>query len=359
MTNVEHTLVPDVLAATEGNVQAFERDFAQYVGSKHCVMVNSGSSAILLMVAALFYTKNTNLKLTRGDEVIVPSHTFIATWLAATSLGAKLVPVDIDPKTYNICPIDLARKVSKKSKVILVVHLYGQPASLDEITKIARSNNIPIVEDAAQAHGAAYRGKKIGQSGNLVAWSFYPGKNLGAFGDAGAITTDNLEWLRQIKKLSNYGSEKKYIHEIQGLNCRMDELQAAILLAKLPHLDGWNCERRSIAAYYNEALPGSIDFVLPYTDSDAHHVWHLYVIRSAQRDELQAYLKQCGIETLIHYPCALHKQLAYKDTKFPTFNEDMVVEISSQVLSLPIWPLMAREKIDYVIESVKNFYAKG
>lgn len=331
-------------------LEMFEEKFSSYVGAKYCTGLSNGLDALRLALMAL--------EIKSGDEVLVPTHTFIATWLSVTSLGGKLIPVDVDPKTYNMCPVDLSKKISRKTKVILVVHLYGQPANLDEITKVAQEYNVPIIEDAAQAHGAAYMGKRIGQSGNLVAWSFYPGKNLGAFGDAGAITTNNYEWFWRIKKLSNYGSEKKYIHELQGLNCRMDELQAAILLAKLPYLDRWNHDRQLIANIYNESLPGSADLMLPSATLDVSHVWHLYVVRSTKRDALQHYLRGCGIETLIHYPCPLHKQLAYRATNFPKFNEEMVNEISNQVLSLPIWPLMARAKIDYVIESIKNFDAK-
>ncbi len=332
-------------------LEKFEEKFSSYVGAKYCAGLSNGLDALRLALMTL--------ELKSGDEVLVPSHTFIATWLAVTSLGGKLTPVDVNPTTYNMCPVDLSKKISKKTKVILVVHLYGHPANLDEITKVAQEHNVPIIEDAAQAHGAVYRGKKIGQSGNLVAWSFYPGKNLGAFGDAGAITTNNYEWLRRIKKFSNYGSEKKYAHEFQGLNCRMDELQAAILLAKLPYLDRWNSDRQLIADKYNGSLPHSSDLMLPSAHPDVSHVWHLYVVRSTKRDALQLYLKECEIETLIHYPCPLHKQLAYKDTNFPKFNENMVNEISDQVLSLPIWPLMTQARIDYVIESVKNFQAKG
>lgn len=308
-------------------VEAFEAEWAEYCGASHAVGVGNGLDALTLALRAL--------EIGPGDEVIVPSNTYIATWLAVSAVGATPVPVEPDPATYNIDPTRIAAAITPRTRALLPVHLYGQPADLDPILAIARQHNLAVVEDAAQAHGARYKGRRIGAHGDVVCWSFYPGKNLGAFGDAGAITTNRVELADRIRVLRNYGSREKYVNEVQGMNSRLDPLQAAVLRVKLLVLDEWNQRRRDIASLYTEGLMSS-SLLLPEVPNWADPVWHLYVVRSPDRDALQARLSESGISTLIHYPIPPHRQEAFADhcnTSLPIADR-----LASEVLSLPISP---------------------
>jgi dTDP-4-amino-4,6-dideoxygalactose transaminase len=274
-------------------VEAFEVEWAEYCGASHAVGVGNGLDALTLALRAL--------EIGPGDEVIVPSNTYIATWLAVSAVGATPVPVEPDEGTYNINPALIPAAITPRTKALLPVHLYGQPADLDPILAIARQHNLAVVEDAAQAHGARYKGQRIGAHGDVVCWSFYPGKNLGVLGDAGAITTNRADLADRIRVLRNYGSREKYVNEVQGVNSRLDPLQAAVLLVKLKVLDEWNDRRRNIATLYNQGLAGS-GMSLPYVPKWADPVWHLYVIRTPGRVALQVRLTEAGIGTMIHYP---------------------------------------------------------
>lgn len=329
---------------------AFESEFAAFVEAAHCVGVGNGLDALHLALAALGVGP--------GDEVIVPSNTYIATWLAVTASGAEIVPVEPDPITGNMDPAHLEAAVTKRTKVILPVHLYGQPADLDPILDVARQNGLKVVEDAAQAHGARYRGKRIGAHGDLVCWSFYPGKNLGAIGDAGAITTDDAELAQRVRVLGNYGSSQKYVNEIKGVNSRLDPIQAAVLRVKLAHLDAWNDRRRALAARYGAGLANSA-LCLPKSPNWAEPVWHLYVVRvpgtvPGGRDGLQARLAEAGIGTLIHYPIPPHRQQAYADLGWGAGDYPIAEEIAETALSLPIGPHLTAEACDSVIETVRD-----
>jgi dTDP-4-amino-4,6-dideoxygalactose transaminase len=309
------------------SVVRFESEFAQYTGATHCVSMGNGLDALHLGLRAL--------EVGPGDEVIVPSHTFIATWMAVSQVGATIVPVEPDEKNYTIDPKRIEKAITNKTKVIIPVHLYGHPADLDPILEIASSHGIKVLEDAAQAHGARYKGRRIGAHGDLVAWSFYPGKNLGAFGDAGAITTKNSDLAEKIKKLRNYGSSQKYQHELIGYNSRLDPIQAEVLSVKLRHLDEWNQRRKQIATYYNSVLEEQ-DIELTQIATWADPVWHLYVIRVQCRDELQQELKNIGVNTVIHYPLAPHQQGAY----IRNIKRDLPIaeKLAKEVISLPIGP---------------------
>jgi len=311
------------------SVERFEREFAEYTGTAHCISTGNGLDALHLGLKALGVGP--------GDEVIVPSHTFIATWLAVTHAGATIVPVEPDEKTYTIDPARIEEAITAKTKVIIPVHLYGHPADLDPIIEIAKRHGIKVLEDAAQAHGARYKGRRIGSHGYLVAWSFYPGKNLGAFGDAGGITTNQPELAETIKKLRNYGSIQKYHHEVVGYNSRIDPLQAAVLTVKLKHLDEWNERRKKIATLYSESLSDT-SLRLPEVAQWADPVWHLYVIRSKEREKLQEKLKQSGVGTMIHYPVPPHLQKAFAGEIWSRGSFPIAETISEEVLSLPIGP---------------------
>ena len=285
-------------------VEAFEQEFANYCGAKHCIGVGNGLDALALALRAL--------EIGTGDEVIVPSNTFIATWLAVSHCGAVPVAVEPHPETFNVDPARIEEKVTPRTKAIIPVHLYGQPADLDPILDIARKYNLRIIEDAAQAHGARYKGRRLGAHGNAVCWSFYPGKNLGAIGDAGAITTDDGGLADELRMLRNYGSREKYVHLMKGVNSRLDPIQAAVLRVKLTRLDDWNNRRAQCAGDYLEAFRDSA-FMLPHIPQWADPVWHLFVVRCLDRDALQGALTARGIGTLIHYPIPPHRQVAYAD----------------------------------------------
>ncbi|NOU01133.1 MAG: DegT/DnrJ/EryC1/StrS family aminotransferase [Gallionella sp.] len=327
-------------------VDAFESEYATYCEAKYCVGVANGLDALHLGLLAL--------GVGAGDEVIVPSNTYIATWLAVSQCGATPVPVEPNEATYNIDPARIEAAITPRTKAILPVHLYGQPADLDPILAIARKHGLKVLEDGAQAHGARYKGKRIGAHGDMVAWSFYPGKNLGALGDGGAITTDDAELADRIRELRNYGSRVKYVNEVRGFNSRLDSLQAAILRVKLQHLDIANQVRRAIASQYLTGLAG-IGVTIPYVPDWAEPVWHLFVIRSKSREQLQAHLNQAGIGSLIHYPIPPHLQGAYADLEFSKGAFPIAERLAGEVLSLPISPVHTEVEIDTVITVLHDF----
>jgi dTDP-4-amino-4,6-dideoxygalactose transaminase len=301
-------------------VEAFETEWAAYCGAKHAVGVANGLDALVLALRAL--------GIGEGDEVIVPSHTFIATWLAVSAVGATPVPVEPDPVTFTIDPSGIARAITGRTRAIIPVHLYGHPADLDPILALARAHGLFVVEDAAQSHGARYRGKRIGAHGDVVCWSFYPGKNLGAMGDAGAITTDRADLAEKIRLLGNYGSSRKYVHGLQGVNSRLDPIQAAVLRAKLRHLDAWTARRQALAAAYSTALDG-LGLVLPRVAPNAEHVWHLYVVQTDRREALMQQLAEAGIGSLIHYPIPPHMQEAYGTSGIPADSLPLARQMAS------------------------------
>lgn len=324
-------------------VEAFEAEFAHYCQANHAVGVGNGLDALHMGLLAL--------GLAPGDEVIVPSNTYIATWLAVSQCGAIPVPVEPDERSFNIDPASIEAAITPRTRVILPVHLYGQPADLDPIIEIARKHGLYVLEDAAQAHGARYKGKRIGAHGDAVAWSFYPGKNLGAMGDGGAVTTDDPEIADRIRVLRNYGSRVKYLNEVKGFNSRLDPLQAAILRVKLAHLDAWNARRVAIAQLYQRDLAdGSV--TLPETTVWAEPVWHLYVVRSSRRDELQSAMTDAGVGTLIHYPIPPHLQDAYRQSGWERGVFPIAERIAKECLSLPMGPHVGDDDAKLVVESV-------
>lgn len=328
-------------------LEEFEKEFAQYCGVKYAVGVGNGLDALQLILKAY--------NIGEGDEVIVPAHTFIATWLAVSHVGAKPVPVDIRTSDFNIDPSKIESAVTGKTKAIIAVHLYGHPAEMNSLREIAKRHNLKIIEDAAQAHGAAYFGNKTGGLGDAAAFSFYPVKNLGAFGDGGAVTTNDENLFEKIKLLRNYGSSEKYIHEIKGVNTRLDEIQAAVLRVKLKYLDSWNSQRNKLAEYYKSNLAGLAGkIVLPQTRKDTAHVWHQFVITCPERDGLKEQLRSDGIETQIHYPVPPHRQAAYKELNQTTF--EVTEKISSSCLSLPMSYYDELDTASAVVDSIKNFF---
>lgn len=313
-------------------LEAFEREFADYCEADHAIGLGNGLDALRLALLALGVEP--------GDEVIVPSHTFIATWLAVTECKAIPVPVEPEDGYFTISADAIEKAITSRTRVIIPVHLYGQPVDLDPILALAARHRIRVLEDAAQAHGARYKGRRIGSHGDAVAWSFYPGKNLGAFGDGGAVTTNDPGIAESIRMLRNYGSRRKYEHEIEGCNSRLDPLQAAMLRVKLRHLDQWNAQRRDIAFRYRENLShfGDGRVMLPCVPDWSDPVWHLYVIRCAERDLLQTRLTEFGISTLIHYPRPPHRQAAYSQLGFAHGDFPVAEKLSEEILSLPIYP---------------------
>lgn len=331
----------------EGKEDAdFEDAFAKFCGVEYCVGVGNGLDALMLALKAL--------DIKSGDEVIVPSNTYIATALAVTYTGARPVFVEPDIRTYNIDPTRIEDKITEKTKAIMPVHLYGQPCDMQPIIEIAKKHGLYVVEDCAQAHGATYKGQVVGSFGNAAGFSFYPGKNLGALGDAGASVTSNKEIADKVRALGNYGSDYKYHHIYQGNNSRLDELQAAFLAAKLPHLSRMNQERRRIAnRYLNEITNPQI--ILPYVIKDAVPVWHIFAIRTERRDALTNYLAKCGISTNKHYPIPMHLQKCYSDLNIPKGALPIAEKISATQLSLPMFYGMTDEQIDYVIDAINHF----
>lgn len=330
-------------------VEAFEEAFSAYCDAKYAIGVGNGLNALELALRAM--------NVGPGDEVIVPSNTYIATWLAVSQCGAVPVPVEPSESTYCIDPGLIESAITAKTKVILPVHLYGQPADLDPIIEIAHRNGLYVLEDAAQSHGALYKNKRIGGHGHAVAWSFYPGKNLGALGDAGAVTTNDLAIANRIRILRNYGSTVRYVHEVQGFNSRIDPVQAAVLNVKLKWLDDWNDRRRKIASLYSEGLINS-GLIIPKSPDYAKPVWHLYVVRVNQRDRLLSLLKKEGIEALIHYPTPPFMQKAYIDYRYCADNFPIANKLSKEVLSLPIGPQQSNAVTSEIIEIISKIKNK-
>lgn len=325
-------------------LESFEAEFARYCNVKHCIGVGNGLEALHLLLQAY--------GIGEGDEVIVPSNTFIATWLAVSQCGAVPVPIEPNVNTHNIDVNLLEKSITKKTKAIIPVHLYGQPAEMDEINKIAKQNNLIVIEDAAQAQGALYKGQKAGSLGDAAATSFYPGKNLGALGDGGAVLTNNDEIADKVRQLRNYGSKVKYHHNYAGSNSRLDEMQAAFLRAKLTVLEDWNNKRRLVAKEYSKQLENS-NFILPFVPKYIDPVWHLYVIRCKKRDELKAYLQSKGIETVIHYPIPPHEQLCY--SSYNKISLPIATQLSNEVLSLPISSILKNTELEYIVNCMLNF----
>lgn len=327
-------------------VEEFEKEFADYCGTKYCIGVGNGLEALTLILKAY--------GIGEGDEVIVPSNTYIASALAVSYVGAK--PVFVEPilETYNINPQLIEKSITKSTKAIMAVHLYGQAADMDKINEIAKKHGLKVIEDSAQAQGTLYKGDKTGKLGDASGCSLYPGKNLGALGDAGVITTNDKELADKIRVLRNYGSDKKYHNLYKGVNSRLDELQAGLLRVKLQYLDKWNKDRRKIAKNYLNGMKNpriTLPFVPEYTEPN----WHLFIIRTEKRDELQRYLKDNGIGTLIHYPIPMHLQKAYEDLGFKKGDFPLSEKIADEVLSLPMWYGMKAEEVEYVIEKINNW----
>lgn len=323
--------------------EAFEAEFAAYCGGRECVSVGSGLDAIVLILRAL--------DIGAGDEVIVPSHTFIATWLAVAATGATPVPVEPDPVTYTIDPAAVEAAVTSRTRAIMPVHLYGQPADLNPLYAIAARYGVTVVEDAAQAHGARYRGERMGAR-YAAAFSFYPGKNLGALGDGGAVVTSDAELAARVRLLRNYGSTVKYHHEVKGTNSRLDELQAALLRVKLARLDEWNARRVAVAERYLTELAGLDGLVLPAVRPGTEHVWHLFVVRTRDRAALQDRLTAAGVHTLVHYPIAPHRSAAFADAGIVTGTLPVAEQLAAEVLSLPMGPHLSDAHVYQVVDAV-------
>jgi len=326
-------------------VEAFEEEYAEFCDARWCVGVGNGLDAIELALRAT--------GISPGDEVIVPTNTYIASWLAITRCGATPVPVEPNEKTHNIESDQIEAAISPRTKAILVVHLYGQPVDLNPILQLGKDYGVRVIEDAAQAHGALYQGKRIGAHSDAVAWSFYPGKNLGALGDGGAVTTNNEDIANQVRILRNYGSKTKYLNELKGTNSRLDPIQAAILRVKLRHLADWNHRRQDTAEKYFVGLEDFQDLlVLPEIISEAESAWHLFVIRVLEREKVQSALAEAGIETVIHYPVPPHKQKAYSEFSSRSF--PVAEKLAAQVLSLPIGPHLRDDQADHVMEHLQR-----
>lgn len=357
--HINNQIKHEILAAFEtvfdhkwyilGNqTEQFEKNYAAYNQVQHAIGVSNGLDALHIALKTL--------NIGAGDEVIVPSNTYIATLLSVSYTGATPVLVEPDHATYNINPTLIEAAITSKTKAIMPVHLYGQACEMNAIEQIAKQHQLYIIEDNAQAHGASWNDKLSGSWGNINATSFYPGKNLGALGDAGAVTTNDEALAAKAKLLRNYGSKEKYKHEVIGFNMRMDECQAAFLDVKLKYLPEWTKQRQQIAAWYNELLQGVGDVILPLVKPHATHVYHLYVIRTKQRDALQQHLQQHEIGTLIHYPVPPHLQEAYQNLQLPIGSFPLAEEIAATCLSLPVWPGMAQSEVAFVAETIRKFY---
>lgn len=326
--------------------EKFEQEYAKYCGTQYCVGCGNGLDALMLLLKAYDVTK--------GDEVIIPSNTFIATALAVTYTGATPVLVEPREDTYTIDCDKIEEKITQRTKAIIAVHLYGQPADMDEINRIARKHNLIVIEDAAQAHGAIYKGRRVGNLGNAAGFSFYPGKNLGALGDAGAITTNDKKIAEKVKALANYGSDYKYHHIYPGNNSRLDEIQAAALRVKLKHLDVWNKYRQYIAGKYSEGINNS-KIVKPCVADERNHVWHIFALRTEERNEFEKYLNSHGIGTTIHYPTPIHLQEAYKDLNILKGELPIAEKISDTEISIPMYYGMTDEQIGYIIDVINKY----
>ncbi len=326
-------------------VAEFEKNFAAFCRVQHCVGTDSGTAALHLALLIL--------GLKAGDEVITTTHTFVATAEVISVIGAKPVFVDMDPRTYNLDPERLERAITPRTRAIIPVHLYGQPADMDPILEIAHRHHLPVIEDAAQAHGAEYRGRRAGTFGDIACFSFYPGKNLGAYGDGGALVTDNAEYAARARMLRDHGRTDKYAHQIVGYGYRLDALQAAVLGAKLPHLDAWNSRRREVAHCYDEMLAGS-GVVTPYVPPHVQPVFHIYCIRHKNRDGLRAHLKARGIDTGIHYPIPLHLQPVYQSLGYKIGDFPEAEKAANEILSLPIYPALTDAQMHQIVEAIKE-----
>lgn len=329
-------------------VEAFEAEYAAYVGTKHCVGVGNGLDALVLILEGY----KTLGRLNSGDEVIVPGNTYIASILAVSRAGLTPVPVEPDEETFNLDPERIAAAVTPRTRAVLPVHLYGQCADMTRINAVAREFGLLVVEDAAQSHGATHRGVKSGALGDAAGHSFYPGKNLGAIGDAGAVTTDDAELAAVVRALRNYGSERKYHNRYKGCNSRLDELQAAFLRVRLPHLDGENAARRRVADLYLSGISNPA-VKLPRIGRGNEHAWHIFAVRCARRDELQAYLAGQGIGTVIHYPVPPHRQPAYGEWNHLSL--PITEQIHREVLSLPIGPTLSEKEVAAIINGCQIF----
>jgi dTDP-4-amino-4,6-dideoxygalactose transaminase len=331
-------------------LESFEQEYAASIGVKHCIGVANGLEAMQLVLMAR--------GIGPGDEVIVPSHGYIATWLAVTHAGATPVPCEPDPQTYNLDPVRVAAAITPRTKAILPIHLYGQTADMERLNKIAAQYGLFVLEDAAQSHGARCGAREAGALGHAAGISFYPSKNLGALADAGAVTTNDDALADKVRHLRNYGSKVRYQHEYLGMNSRLSELQAAFLRAKLPHLAAWNARRTQLAANYLKQLRGVGDVVLPFVPEWATPVWHLFVIRTRERDALQKHLASLGIGTQIHYPIPPHRSPAYAGRgDWSTGAYPLAEQFASEVLSLPIGPHVSAEQVDYVCAGVRSFFS--
>ena len=328
-------------------VGQFEQEYAAFSQVGHAVGVANGLDALVLALRAL--------EIGPGDEVIVPSNTYIATWLAVTQVGATPVPVEPDPATSNLDPARLEAALTPRTRAIMPVHLYGQACRMSEIMAIATRHRLYVVEDNAQAQGAAFAGQLTGSYGHINATSFYPGKNLGALGDAGAITTNDAGLAQKVRVLRNYGSQQKYHNEVVGYNSRLDELQAALLRVKLPELPEWTRQRQQVAAWYGQHLTGIAGLRLPAVAAGATHVYHLYVVHTPRRDALQQHLAAQGIGTLIHYPVPPHRQQAYAGLNMPAGAFPIAEELADTCLSLPLWPGMTEAHVAAVAAAIRSF----
>lgn len=331
-------------------VEAFEEEFAAYCNVRHCISVGNGLEALHLILRAYGIGK--------GDEVIVPSNTYIATWLAVSYAGASPVPVEPDPRTYNIDPQRVESAITPRTRAILAVHLYGQPADMDPLMALADQYNLKVIEDAAQAQGTCYKEKRSGALAHAAGFSFYPGKNLGAQGDAGAITTNDDILAEQVRTLRNYGSKVKYYNEVKGYNSRLDEMQAAFLRVKLKYLEAWNQRRNSVASIYLNSLAALPNLILPYVPEKVSSIWHIFPIRHPQRDDLQKYLKRSGVETLIHYPVPPHLSGAYADLGMQKGFFPIAETMASTELSLPMGPHLSLDEAKYIANIIREYISR-
>ena len=328
-------------------VAAFESEFAAYCEAAHCVGVGNGLEALHLILRAR--------EIGAGDEVIVPANTYIASWLAVSYTGATPVPVEPDDKTYNIDPSLIEEAITPRTRAIIAVHLYGQPADMDPINELAGKYGLAVIEDAAQAHGGRYKGRRVGSLGDAAGFSFYPGKNLGALGDGGAIVTSDEALAGRLRVLRNYGSQEKYFNERKGFNSRLDEMQAAVLRIKLTKLDEWNERRKMLASRYQQTLEGVPDLTLPFVPAYADPVWHLFAVRHPERDRLQKFLADAGVGTIIHYPLPAHLQDAYAELGFSAGSFPRAEGMAGTLLSLPIGPHLSAGQADHVISQLAAF----
>lgn len=328
------------------SVTAFEREFAKYCNVAHCISCGNGLDALSIILRGY--------DIGEGDEIIVPSNTYIATSLAVSYVGAKVVLVEPDIKTFNIDVNKIEAAITSRTKAVIAVHLYGRPAETDKIKLLCKKYNLKLIEDAAQAHGAIYGGKKAGNLGDAAGFSFYPGKNLGALGDGGAILTNDDILAKKVQAIRNYGSTIKYYNEYKGVNSRLDEIQAGFLSIKLKYLDKWNFDRQKTAKLYLEGINNN-KIILPYVDSVQESIWHVFPIRTEFRDDLQSYLKTNGIGTLIHYPVPIHLQKAYKDLGYKPGDFKVAEDISNTELSLPLWYGMNKNEINYIIDTLNKW----